>query len=346
MSTTPISNAGAASTTMRAVLPSTWKLSFVVLASLGVAACEIVANIRDIQLTGDAGDADAGDPSVEAGGGDGAVCHRGGAAASTVCDCNERIDADHDGYFACDVDPKKVDCDDTDARVHPGATELCNGKDNDCDGVAGDVPAVLHGSLFAPVDPQWAAAGNAVLGTANGAQLTRDAVNEVGAVWWRTPYVFDAFDMTATFAIQNKPDGADGCAFAWVPSSGVPGVGNGNGYGLAGLGGYGVAIDTYRNPGDPPVPFLTLSGTGRTANYAIPNVRDGRSHTMRVTLDTGKLNVWIDAFKYVTDFDIPGYMPFTGYWGFTAGGGNAYEAHYLSDMTMRFPKGQGCLQPP
>jgi hypothetical protein len=63
---------------------------------------------------------------------------------------------------------------------------------------------------------------------------------------------------------------------------------------------------------------------------------------MRVTLDAGRLNVWIDAFKYVSDLEMTGYQPFTGYWGFTAGGGNAYEAHYLSDMTMRFPKGQGC----
>ena len=38
------------------------------------------------------------------------------------------VDADGDGYVETD------DCDDTDASVHPGADEYCNGRDDDCDG--------------------------------------------------------------------------------------------------------------------------------------------------------------------------------------------------------------------
>ena len=38
-------------------------------------------------------------------------------------------DADGDGYAAC------VECDDAEATVNPGAHELCNGVDDDCDGV-------------------------------------------------------------------------------------------------------------------------------------------------------------------------------------------------------------------
>ncbi len=326
---------------------SPWSLALLAaLLPAGAAACEVVAGIRDIELATDAGNDDAGvgggdgDAQVDADAPDGAVCHRGGAAASVVCDCSERIDTDRDGYFTCDVDPKKVDCDDSDAKVHPGAAEICNGKDDDCNGSTDDVPAQLHGSLSAPADAHWVAAGNAVL-TASGATLTNDAVGQTGAVWWKTPYTFDAFDMNATFTIEAKPDGADGCAFGWVPGVTVPGIGAGNGYGLGGLGGYGVAIDTYQNAGEPPVPFLVVLGANASP-YTIPNVRDGRPHTMRVQLVAGAVNVWIDTIQYVKHLAIPNYAPFTGYWGFAAGGGNAFEAHYVSDLMMSFPNGQGC----
>ncbi len=47
-------------------------------------------------------------------------------------DTGEFVDADLDGYG------QQVDCDDRDPAVHPGATENCDGVDNDCDGLVDD----------------------------------------------------------------------------------------------------------------------------------------------------------------------------------------------------------------
>jgi hypothetical protein len=61
---------------------------------------------------------------------------------------DEGFDQDGDGYSACDLD-----CDDDDPATYTGAEELCDGRDNDCDGttdgdLAGDLCTIdnNHGS--------------------------------------------------------------------------------------------------------------------------------------------------------------------------------------------------------
>ena len=71
-------------------------------------ATEVAGNMKDDDCDGKADEGADGSPSTDT------------------------VDHDGDGYSMA-----QGDCDDTNAAVHPGATEICNdGLDNDCDGVA------------------------------------------------------------------------------------------------------------------------------------------------------------------------------------------------------------------
>ncbi len=121
-------------------------------------------------------------------------------------------DVDADGFgdaaaptLACTAPPGHVatpgDCDDADDTVHPGAAELCDGLDNDCDGLADEValsdlleparppvampgrsaPALLHHTLAVDAGDPAGSVGRVSLHAVVGsrAELALDAVDLV-----------------------------------------------------------------------------------------------------------------------------------------------------------------------
>jgi len=73
--------------------------------------------------------------------GDGAGCDDGDPCTQTDVCAGGRcaggpLDGDGDGVSPprCSAEPRLSDCDDRDVAAHPGAAEVCDGRDNDCDG--------------------------------------------------------------------------------------------------------------------------------------------------------------------------------------------------------------------
>jgi formylglycine-generating enzyme required for sulfatase activity len=95
-------------------------------------------------------------------------------AASSGC-----LDEDGDGYGeGCAKGP---DCNDLEASVHPGATEACNGRDDDCNALVDDAPTCVAPKLVST--PVAVPAGSFEMGSASGAADERPVHKVQGAAF-------------------------------------------------------------------------------------------------------------------------------------------------------------------
>jgi len=154
-------------------------------------------------------------------------------------------DGDGDGYYRSQTGTPKLgcgtlpgyapvggDCDDTDATIHPGATEICNGKDDNC-----------NGTIDERVRPQCG------VGSCRRESPTCDAKNCVpGAPAAETCNALDD-DCNGEVDDNACPGGQTCDANQCVPAEGTGGTGGG-GQGSGGtLGGAGGVSGTGGTPG-------------------------------------------------------------------------------------------------
>ncbi|MFM7201017.1 MAG: MopE-related protein [Myxococcota bacterium] len=96
------------------------------------------ADLNDLDEDGSAGgpegtDCDDQDPSTHPG-----APESPNDGIDQDCSGADLIDVDEDGYGS------EVDCNDSNAQIHPNSQDLCDGIDNDCDGALDEDPAALY----------------------------------------------------------------------------------------------------------------------------------------------------------------------------------------------------------
>lgn len=209
----------------------------------------------------------------------------------------------------------------------------------------------------AAIGAEWTALGAAVAANP-GVHVTPSTAGLAGALWWSNAATFDRFDITFSYAIT--PDAAstaygpgDGMAFAWVSSATLPALGaTGGAMAIQGLTGFGVAIDVYQNAeyGDPATPNISIKNTVDMATIAATAANmtliDGNAHAIRVRLANGAVTVFLDGAEAIPTTALPGYTPYSGFWGFGAGTGGAFELHKLVNVTARIGTTGACAAPP
>jgi hypothetical protein len=114
----------------------------------------------------------------------GDACLNGACVGTSACPCE---DVDGDGFLDCTVPGCQGgavpcgDCDDHDPSVHPGASETCNQRDDDCDGRADDGSAIAWFTRRIR-QPQPASSGFFGVGVRPVGDMTGDGIPELATL--------------------------------------------------------------------------------------------------------------------------------------------------------------------
>jgi hypothetical protein len=260
-------------------------------------------------------------------------------------DCDGQVDEDLPDSFFADVDGDGFgdadrpiegctpplgavadagDCDDGDARAHPGALERCNGIDDDCDGRT-DEPRVYLDFEDGLDDGEASVTGEALVVTdddraTEALRLTRPVAEVQGALWLADRFGGESFAARFRFRMAGA-GGTLGEGLAFVALVGDRGPLE-DGAGGARLGVYGTAAEGLAVELDPVVNSATDSrrpaahvGVVSLPELAVradvdPPMRfdDDQWHELEVTWRAPVLSVTLDTRDVIRDLFVPVYL--------------------------------------
>jgi hypothetical protein len=246
-------------------------------------------------------------------------------------------DADADGHCL------SQDCDDNDDTVGPDLPELCDGLDNDCDGLADDPSnAVFYD--FDTSTAGWSLMGSAMHDPTDGLLQLTDAVNTQAAAAWHELAIYsDGFLLAFDFFIGGG-SGADGMTLAFQEDGptvlGSPGGNMGLYQSVVGAS-YALEFDTYYNGANDPINadhIATMNDDAQGAhvdwvNTEPPGLRNAwKRVVLRYEALTGDLTVWLDGALLMRSADPWGDIG--GWLGFTAGTGGLNDQHLIDNVEL------------
>jgi len=290
--------------------------------------------------TAEPGDCDDGDDTINPGAVD--IPEDG---VDQDCDGEDALsitDADGDGYMS------DVDCDDdpvTGPEINPGAVEVCDGLDNDCDGAVD--PPWFESDFSDAVDP----AALSINGDAeqlwdgpNGyLSLTTGAESQAGTAFFTALQPGDVWGAGFTVDISGGVSPyADGMAFAFLNETDPTIVGaDGGSLALRYFEGYAFEWDTYsnRDAGDPvDAEHIALIDTSDMNHlwYEVEDVHGQGPQAVEIAFSMGDWTLWIDGAE-VASGTVDGYDLEEVMFGFGAGTGLYTANHTVDDVWIGCP---------